>query len=229
MFFSCNVAFSSLPPFLPTIIHEYGPLAAYDGYQYSPKNRMDYSALTSQALSAPPYLLAFVFVLLTAHFSDRARARARYIIFHAILAALGYALLSLRGYLRAPFAYRYAAVYPAAAGFFSAITLIMTWTLNNQNSDEKRGTGVAIMNLIGQLGPLLGTRLYPDSDGPFYVREMAVCGGFMLLVAGLAWWLKGILARENRRGGQGEEGELEEEGLLDGDVRTEMAKWGNIL
>ncbi len=23
MFFSCNVAFSSLPPFLPTIIHEY--------------------------------------------------------------------------------------------------------------------------------------------------------------------------------------------------------------
>lgn len=53
--------------------------------------------------------------------------------------------------------------------------------------------------------------------------------GFMLLVAGLAWWLKGILARENRRGGQGEEGELEEEGLLDGDVRTEMAKWGNIL
>lgn len=24
MFFSCNVAFSSLPPFLPTIVHEYG-------------------------------------------------------------------------------------------------------------------------------------------------------------------------------------------------------------
>jgi len=164
-------------PFLPTIIHEYGPLAASDGYQYSPKNRTDYSALTSQTLSAPPYLLAFVFVLLTAHFSDRVRARARYIIFHAILAALGYALLSLLGYLRAPFAYRYAAVYPAAAGFFSAITLILTWTLNNQNSDEKRGTGVAIMNLIGQLGPLLGTRLYPDSDGPFYVRGMAVCGG----------------------------------------------------
>ncbi len=87
-----------------------------------------------------------------------------------------------------------------------------------------------MLNLIGQFGPLVGTRLYPDSDGPFYVRGMAVCGGFMLLVAGLAWWLKAILARENRRGAQGEEIILEEEeGLVDGDVRREKARWVNIL
>lgn len=190
---------------------------------------MDHSNLASQALSAPPYLLAFVVVLLTALFSDRTRTRAPYIIFHALLAALGYLLLSLLGYLRAPSIYRYVAVYPAAAGFFSAITLILTWTLNNQNSDERRGTGVAMLNLIGQFGPLLGTRLYPDSDEPFYVRGMAVCGVFMLLVAGLAWWLRGILARENRRGGQGEKSKMEEdEGLVDGDMR-EQARWVNIL
>ncbi|EGE05742.1 MFS transporter [Trichophyton equinum CBS 127.97] len=47
MFLSCNVAFSSLPVFLPTILHDMG-----------------YSKLTSQALSAPPYLFAFVVVLL---------------------------------------------------------------------------------------------------------------------------------------------------------------------
>jgi len=202
---------------------------AYHTNQYSHKIRMDHSNLASQALSAPPYLLAFVVVLLTALFSDRTRTRAPYIIFHALLAALGYLLLSLLGYLRAPSIYRYVAVYPAAAGFFSAITLILTWTLNNQNSDERRGTGVAMLNLIGQFGPLLGTRLYPDSDEPFYVRGMAVCGVFMLLVAGLAWWLRGILARENRRGGQGEKSKMEEdEGLVDGDMR-EQARWVNIL
>jgi hypothetical protein len=190
---------------------------------------VDHSALVSQALSAPPYLLAFVSVLLTAHSSDRTRTRAPYILFHALLAALSYCLLSILGYLRAPFTYRYAAVYPAVVGFFSAITLILTWTLKNQNGDEKRGTGVVMLNLIGQFGPLVGTRLYPDSDGPFHVRGMAVCGGFMLLVAGLAWWLKGILARENRRGGQGEEGAMEEESLVDGDVREKKARWVNVL
>ncbi len=86
-----------------------------------------------------------------------------------------------------------------------------------------------MLNLIGQFGPLVGTRLYPDSDGPFYVRGMAVCGGFMLLVAGLAWWLRAILVREDRRGGQGKELELEEEGLVDGDVRRGKARWVNIL
>ena len=45
MFFCANVAFSSLPVFLPTIIEEMG-----------------YTALQSQALSAPPYLVAFVSV-----------------------------------------------------------------------------------------------------------------------------------------------------------------------
>ena len=202
---------------------------AYRTEQYSHENRMGHSTLTSQALSAPPYLLAFVLVLVTAQLSDRTRTRAPYVIFHALLAALGYLLLSLLGYLRVPSIYRYAAVYPAAAGFFSAITLILTWTLNNQNSDEKRGTGVAMLNVIGQFGPLVGTRLYPDSDGPFYVRGMAVCGGFMLLVAVLAWWLRAILVRENRRGGQGKELKLEEEGLVDGDVRRRKARWVNIL
>lgn len=88
---------------------------------------------------------------------------------------------------------------------------------------------MAILNLIGQFGPLVGTRLYPDSDGPSYVRGMAVCGGFIVLVAGLAWGLRGILARENGRGRQGEEGDLEEEGLVEGYVRKEKARRVNIL
>lgn len=34
MFFSCNVAFSSLPPFLPTIIKEYDSLFLYQSYDF---------------------------------------------------------------------------------------------------------------------------------------------------------------------------------------------------
>ncbi|KAF2083499.1 MFS transporter-like protein, partial [Saccharata proteae CBS 121410] len=180
MFFSCNVAFSSLPVFLPTIIQEMG-----------------HSALTSQALSAPPYLLSFLLVLGTARLSDRHATRSPFLAFHALLAFSGYALIALAGHHRLPAFWRYVGVYPATIGFFSAVTLIITWTINNQDSDTKKGTGMAVLNVVGQCGPLLGTRLYPDDDKPYYVRGMLVCAVFMAAVGVLALGLRFVLAREN--------------------------------
>ncbi|EEP75517.1 conserved hypothetical protein [Uncinocarpus reesii 1704] len=188
MFFSCNVAFSSLPVFLPTIL-----------------NDMGYSTLTSQALSAPPYLFAFIIVLLTASISDRNRSRSPFIILHAVISSLAYLIIALTGlfhaYLPEPvhILIRYICIYPAAAGFFSAITLIITWTMDNQRAKEGKGTGMAILNVIGQCGPLVGTRLYPASDSPWYARGMALCSMFMVFVAILAFALRVLLQRENAR------------------------------
>ncbi|KAI9821665.1 MAG: hypothetical protein M1827_002246 [Pycnora praestabilis] len=181
MFFSCNVAFSSLPVFLPTII-----------------NDMGYSSVRSQALSAPPYLIAFFVVILTAFLSDRYRSRSTFVCFHALLGAAGYTLVALAGRFEWGTGWRYAGVYPATAGFFSAITIIITWTINNQDSDSKKGMGITLLNLIGQCGPLLGTRLYPDSDKPYYVKGMSICAGFMLFVFVLSLVLRFSLSRENR-------------------------------
>ncbi|MCJ1403690.1 hypothetical protein MMC11_006913 [Xylographa trunciseda] len=211
MFFSCNVAFSSLPPFLPTILKEMG-----------------YTALTSQALSAPPYLFSFFVVLLVAYLSDRYRSRNFYVCLSAIMGTVGYAIIAIAGWRRASAGWRYAGVYAASAGFFSAITIIITWTINNQDSDSKKGTGMVMLNIIGQLGPLLGTRLYPDSDRPYYVKGMSVCAGFMFLVFALSLILRTILARENAKSRIAYsriEGEDDEEGGLgmedDGEVNPE--------
>ncbi|KAK1814221.1 hypothetical protein LTR12_011420 [Friedmanniomyces endolithicus] len=164
MFFCCNVAFSSMPVFLPTIVHSMG-----------------YSTLASQGLSAPPFLFAFVAVLITAFLSDRLRSRSVPMIFHAFLAMSGYILLAVAGTLRFGHLVRYLAVFPICAGFFSAVTIVITWTVNNQPSDEGKGTGMAMLNVIGQMGPLLGTRLYPDAEGPYYVKGMSVCAVAMAM------------------------------------------------
>ncbi|PYI14618.1 MFS general substrate transporter [Aspergillus violaceofuscus CBS 115571] len=199
MFFSCNVAFSSMPVFLPTIIAEMG-----------------YTPLQSQALSAPPYLLAFVSVLLTAYYSDRQRRRSPFLIAHALVSATAYLTLALTGHYHGFFSdrnltthqntLRYVSLYPAIAGFFSAITLIITWSMDNRAAQEGKGASVALLNLVGQCGPLLGTRLYPAREGPWYVRGMGVCAGCMVLVAVLAVVLRGMLGRENRRVQQGKQG-----------------------
>lgn len=139
MFSSCNVAFSSMPVFLPSII-----------------NQMGYSSINSQALSAPPFLFAFVVLLLTARASDKLATRSPFVCLHAALGFSGYALIAAGGYFEWPNIIRYLCVYPAAAGFFSAITIIITWTMNNQESNAKKGMGMTILNIIGQCGPLIG-------------------------------------------------------------------------
>ena len=88
-----------------------------------------------------------------------------------------------------------------------------------------------MLNLLGQVGPLLGTRLYPDSDKPYYVKGMAVCGFFMFLVAVLAWWLRRLLVRENGRWTEDDRsgGEGEDEALVDEDDRSLKARFLYII
>ncbi len=158
---------------------------------------MGNSSLMSQALSAPPYLVSFVVVLYTAYISDRQASRSPYIIFFAILASCGYSLIVLSGALGMPSWIRYLGLYPACVGFFTCITLILTWTLNNQDSETKKGAGIAMLQFLGQCGPLVGTRLFPDDDGPLYARGMTACAVCMAGVACLAVGLRWVLAREN--------------------------------
>lgn len=215
MFFSCNVAFSSMPVFLPTIIRDMG-----------------HESITAQGLSAPPYLFAFIVVMTTAYYSDRLQSRSTFIILHSLLATLGYGTIALSGYYELDNTMvRYFALYPAAAGFFSSITVIITWNINLQDTDSKKGTGMAVMNIIGQMGPLVGTSIFPEEDGPWYVKGMSICAAFMFLVGVLAVILRWVLVRENRKSsvrtrGVGYAGVPHEEGAQ---VRREKKRFEFIL
>jgi MFS family permease len=166
---------------------------------------MGYSTLASQALSAPPFLLAFVVVLVTASLSDRYQRRSSFLIFHSLVSAVAYLTIGLTGHFHSRMspmvhtAVRYFCIYPAASGFFSAITIIITWSMDNRVEHEGKGTGVALLNIIGQCGPLIGTRLYPESDGPWYTRGMFICSFFMTFVVILAVTQRLILQRANER------------------------------
>ncbi|KAG4027381.1 hypothetical protein MFRU_030g00170 [Monilinia fructicola] len=178
MYFSCNVSFSSLPVFLPTILNEMG-----------------FSAINAQGLSAPPYFVAFLLVILSTYIADRTQQRGYVIMFLSAIASIGYILLATTSSVGP----RYTGVFLAAAGIFPAIGNILPWVLNNQGSDTKRGTGIAILNLVGQCGPLLGTRLYPAHEGPHYRKGMWVCTAFMIFNGLLALTLRALLNGENRR------------------------------
>jgi sugar phosphate permease len=213
MFFLTNMAYSSLPVFLPKILTDMG-----------------HDALSAQALSAPPYLLAFITVLLTAHISDRLQARTFPLLIHALFSCLGYTILALAATFHLPQWLRYLAVYPAAIGFFNVVTMIITWTINNQASESRQGGGFALMQLVGQCGPLVGTRLYPEIEGPYYTRGMQTCAWAMFAVACLALALRFYLKFLNRRMDKSSErradelGPVEEEGLVGPRKRQKSAE-----
>ena len=58
---------------------------------------------------------------------------------------------------------------------------------------------MTILNVVGQCGPLIGTRLYPESDRPWFVKGMAGCAVAMGAVFLLAITLRSVLVAENRR------------------------------
>ncbi|KAB5572062.1 major facilitator superfamily transporter [Coniochaeta sp. 2T2.1] len=203
IFLLSNMAYSSLPVFLPTIL-----------------TRMGHSPLSSQLLAAPPYLSAFFIVLAASHLSDKLGSRSPLLIAFALLSALGYGVLALSSTmgLRPESTLRYLAVYPAAAGFFTVVVLTISWSINNQADESRRGGGFALLQVMGQCGPLVGARLYPDSDGPFYTRGMGVCCLGMVGVAVLAGGLRVLLKRRNRRLDQEEGVEVEDTGEAEGFV-----------
>lgn len=168
MYFFCNIAFSSLPVFLPTVINEMG-----------------YSSTYAQALSVPPYIFAFAVVLLGTYLSDRFLSRSVPIITLCLMGALGYFILATTGSLQASIdatlagvekieeagsarwweemvpqggwiknqavgvGLKYAGSFLAAGGVFGTVALVMVWNVNNSESESGRGTGIAMLQVIG--------------------------------------------------------------------------------
>ncbi|KFX95719.1 hypothetical protein V490_03700 [Pseudogymnoascus sp. VKM F-3557] len=178
MYFSCNVSFSSLPVFLPTILEG-----------------MNYTSINAQGLSAPPYFLSFLMCILTTWIADKTGQRGLMIIGLSLIGAAGYVILAAV----TSTGVRYFAIYLAAAGIFPAIANILPWVLNNQGTDSKRGSGMALLNIIGQCGPLLGTRIYPKSEGPYYRKGFIICAAFMFFNGFLALVLRTLLQKQNKK------------------------------
>jgi dipeptide/tripeptide permease len=177
MYFSCNVSFSSLPVFLPTIL-----------------TGMGFTSIHAQGLTAPPYFLSFLVCIASTYIADRTRQRGLMIITLSLIGGTGYIILATcKGV-----GVRYFAIFLAAAGVFPSISNILPWVLNNQGTDTKRGTGMALLQMVGQCGPILGTRLYPAKEGKYYVKGMAVCAAFMFFNALLALTLRTYLAWQNK-------------------------------
>lgn len=146
MHFCCNFSFAALSNFLPTIVHNMG-----------------YDSITAQGLTAPAYFAAFLCCLAAAFASDKYGNRGFIVAGFAAMGAIGYGLLAgvQDMEMTGP---RYAGVWFAACGIFPALAINITWLLNNQGGDSKKGAGLAISLIIGQCSSLISSTVFPKED-----------------------------------------------------------------
>lgn len=112
MYFSCNVSFSSLPVFLPTILEQMG-----------------FSSINAQGLTAPPYFASFLITIATTWVSDRLQQRGLTITLLSLIGAVGYVLLAACESVGV----RYLGVFLAAIGVFACIGNIIPWSLSKSS------------------------------------------------------------------------------------------------
>jgi len=172
IYFMMNVGYSSLPIYVPTILQGMG-----------------YTALHAQGLSAPPYLFAAIVVLIIGYLSDRYQKRGIFLCFCAGVSAIGYLILCVVETVGV----KYFAIFLVAGGLYPCIGLVLSWVANNNGNDSKRSAGFILMNCIGQCGPLLGTHIFPASEGPFYKKGFWISFGACTIASALAivqvFWL----------------------------------------
>ncbi|KAB8070535.1 major facilitator superfamily domain-containing protein [Aspergillus leporis] len=200
--FCCNYSFAGLSNFLPTIIEEMG-----------------YTSVTAQGLSAPPYFASFLLCIVAAIVSDRWGHRGLVIAAFATMGMVGYLVLAAVQSETQP-GVRYAGVWLATCGVFPALAINITWLLNNQGGDSKRGAGMAVLAVFGQCSSFVSSSAFPRVEGPFYVRGCAIGCALTGLIAVLALGLYLKLAHENRRRDR-------VYGKVDSDLRVDVTEEGD--
>lgn len=179
--FCCNYSFAGLSNFLPTILETMG-----------------YSSINAQGLAAPPYLGSFICCIFAALVSDRWGNRGWVITFFASMGTVGYLILTCVKDETHTGA-RYAGVWLATCGIFPALAINITWLLNNQGGESKKGAGMALLAIFGQCSSLISSSVFPDSDAPLYTKGCALGCALTGLIVLLAIGLHINLTIENKR------------------------------
>ncbi|OOO07727.1 major facilitator superfamily MFS_1 [Aspergillus oryzae] len=176
--FCCNYSFAGLSNFLPTIVHSMG-----------------YDSVQAQGLTAPPYFGAFLSSILVAWLSDRYGSRGWILAISASVATVGYALLATQ----TGTAVRYVAIWLTSCSIFPALAINMTWMLNNNAGDTKKGIGMSLLAIIGQCSSFLASFMYPNSAAPYFVKGTAIGCGLTGIIVPVGMVLHFSYAAENRR------------------------------
>ncbi|KAL4943532.1 hypothetical protein BDV06DRAFT_210938 [Aspergillus oleicola] len=153
---------------------------------------MGFSDTNAQLTSAPPYVAAAISAIVFARLSDHFFWRAPFVIIPMTIVVVAYAIIiSLKGELEEHMGVAYFAVVLAVVGIYPIQAAAASWNANNIAPASRRAIGIALMNCVGNVGGILGSFMYLDSEKPKYYTGFGISlalGGTGIIVAVLLEW-----------------------------------------
>ncbi|KAJ5502733.1 Major facilitator superfamily domain general substrate transporter [Penicillium fimorum] len=173
--------------FLPTIIKGMG----------------NWTTAEVQALTIPCYGLGAIAYLSVAWLSDRTQQRASFICLFCAISVVGYGILISNS----SSGVHYFGALMVALGLYVAVGLPLAWLPTNLPRYAKRTYATGLQLTFGNISGVMSPFLYPNSEGPRFVRGNAVTLG-MVAFAGLVYGGMWVAYRFiNKRRAQGLEDE----------------------
>ncbi|OAA57589.1 MFS transporter [Niveomyces insectorum RCEF 264] len=183
MFFCLQVA-SATQNFFPSVVQTLG-----------------YDAVDTLLLTVPPYALALIISVSNNWSADRHGHSSLHVMWPMALAILGFAIAA--GTTKT--GPRYFAMMIMIGGGHGANSVLLAWTQKTIIRPRiKRASAIAFVNAAGTLSQTWTSYLYPDSAKPRYVLAMSMNCGFALGCMGLAFFMRLVLQRANKRLDAGE-------------------------
>jgi len=137
---------------------------------------LGYDTTKAQYMTVPIYVVAAVVLNIVAWSSDRHVERRWHI---ASMLGLGFACSVVCAAFTTPIV-RYVMICFVAAGIWSALPLILSWTSGIISlPPEKRAIVLALVNAFGNFSSVYGSRIWPSTDAPGYQIGFGVTAGFL--------------------------------------------------
>ncbi|OBT73139.1 hypothetical protein VF21_08929 [Pseudogymnoascus sp. 05NY08] len=129
---------------------------------------MGFSTSNAQLLTVPPYVVGAISALINAFFADRFTWRMPAVAVATSLVVLSFSVLFVKaGNISNNVALCYFFVHVALAGVYPIPPAASAWTANNLGP-ATRAAGLAFMTSVGNLGGIIGSFIYMESEAPTY-------------------------------------------------------------
>jgi len=153
---------------------------------------MGFSSTNAQLTSAPPYVAAAISAIVFARLSDRFYWRMPFVVIPMGIVTIAYSvIISLHGQLAAKKGVAYFSVVLAVIGIYPIQAAAASWNANNIAPASRRAIGIALMNCVGNVGGIVGSFMYLESEKPKYYTGFGLSlafGATGVIVALLLEW-----------------------------------------
>jgi hypothetical protein len=137
---------------------------------------LGYQTITAQYMTIPVYVVATVCLNVAAYSADRLQERHWHI---TGALTIGF-IASIVCVTVTNAVVRYTMLCFVAAGIWTALPLILAWTSGIINLPaEKRAISLAMVNAVGNLSSVYGSRIWPSTTAPNYTLGWAVTAAFL--------------------------------------------------